>query len=174
MSDKPCINKVSGRHCANYEEEEKKYQKAQSDWANDPTNKTAWDTMFILINNAVFNTLNKKLNKCLDKEELEGRALDITMDIMRAIKNKRNQGKEWKVAKVSSITHLFSLSAQKPHLVFTDRCICQSDLIRDTSDEDDETEDIFDCLSSDYIKGQGFYSSNGIAWDWNIDIFKDE
>ena len=81
--------------------------------------------MWLLIQNAVFNNINKDLEGKLDKEEIEGRAADITISIMRSIKNKRAAGKPWMIKKVSSAVHLPCLARYDKKLQFYDKCMGQ-------------------------------------------------
>lgn len=113
MAEQNCINKRSGRRCRNFEEAEAEYQTAQSEWEKDINNKKAWDKMWNLINAAVFNSLNKDLEYKLSREIIEERAMDITCNVMSALKNKRAKGKDWKVGKVSSLVHPFCLAKYK-------------------------------------------------------------
>ena len=89
------INKRSGRKCQDFDEAEKEYQTAQKEWKENENNLEAWQKMFSLMNTAVFNICNKKLEGVLDKEEIEGRALDITCVIMAGIKKKRAKQEDW-------------------------------------------------------------------------------
>lgn len=91
------INKRSGRKCQDFELAEKEFQKAQKDWKENKDNLEAWQKMFTLMNTAVFNICNKKLEGKLDKEEIEGRALDITCVIMYGIKKKRSGQEKWDI-----------------------------------------------------------------------------
>lgn len=99
------INKRSGRKCADYTKLEQEYQEAQRQW-DENQDKNSWDKMWLLIQLAVFNCINKKLEHILPKEDIEERSLDVTCNIMRSLINKRNKGKKWKIEKVSSFVHL--------------------------------------------------------------------
>lgn len=89
------INKRSGRKCQDFDEAEKAYQEAQKEWEEDENNVKAWQSMFTLMNTAIFNICNKKLELILEKEEIEGRALDITCVVMNGIKKKRKDQPKW-------------------------------------------------------------------------------
>lgn len=91
------INKRSGRKCQDFAEAEKEYQIAQKEWKDDENNLEAWQKMFTLMNTVVFNICNKKLEFILEKEEIEGRALDITCVIMAGIKKKRKGQEKWDI-----------------------------------------------------------------------------
>lgn len=117
------INKRSGRKCQDFDEAEKEYQTAQEEWKNNENNLEAWQTMFSLMNTAVFNICNKKLEGVLDKEEIEGRALDITCVIMAGIKKKRAKQEYWDeefpkiVNEVKSLSFFSGLNCKaKKHL----------------------------------------------------------
>jgi hypothetical protein len=117
------INKRSGRKCQDFDEAEKEYQTAQEEWKEDENNLEAWQTMFSLMNTAVFNICNKKLEGVLDKEEIEGRALDITCVIMAGIKKKRAKQEYWDeefpkiVNEVKSLSFFSGLNCKaKKHL----------------------------------------------------------
>lgn len=117
------INKRSGRKCQDFDEAEKEYQTAQEEWKDNENNLEAWQTMFSLMNTAVFNICNKKLEGVLDKEEIEGRALDITCVIMAGIKKKRAKQEYWDeefpkiVNEVKSLSFFSGLNCKaKKHL----------------------------------------------------------
>lgn len=117
------INKRSGRKCQDFDEAEKEYQTAQEEWKNNENNLEAWQTMFSLMSTAVFNICNKKLEGVLDKEEIEGRALDITCVIMAGIKKKRAKQEYWDkefpkiVNEVKSLSFFSGLNCKaKKHL----------------------------------------------------------
>ena len=117
------INKRSGRKCQDFDEAEKEYQTAQKEWKDNENNLEAWQTMFSLMNTAVFNICNKKLEGVLDKEEIEGRALDITCVIMAGIKKKRAKQEYWDeefpkiVNEVKSLSFFSGLNCKaKKHL----------------------------------------------------------
>lgn len=115
-------HKISGRKKSNYEKLEKEYQEAQSHWEI-YEDKPSWDKMFLLINLAVFNCINKKLEFILDREEIEGRALDVTMDILSSLLNKKKKGEEWKINKVSSFVYYPCLAIYNKQLQFEDRVL---------------------------------------------------
>lgn len=115
-------HKVSGRKKSNYEKLEKEYQEAQSHWEL-YEDKPSWDKMFMLINLAVFNCINKKLEHILDREEIEGRALDVTMDILSSLLNKKKKGEKWKINKVSSFVHYPCLAIYNKQLQFEDKVL---------------------------------------------------
>lgn len=104
------INKRSGRKCQDFEEAEKEYQTAQKEWKDNENNLEAWQKMFSLMNTAVFNICNKKLEGILDKEEIEGRALDITCVIMAGIKKKRAKQEDWDVEYPKIVNEVKTLS----------------------------------------------------------------
>lgn len=115
-------HKVSGRKKSNYEKLEKEYQEAQSHWEIHE-DKPSWDKMFMLINLAVFNCINKKLEHILDREEIEGRALDVTMDILSSLLNKKKKGENWKINKVSSFVYYPCLAIYNKQLQFEDKVL---------------------------------------------------
>lgn len=119
------INKRTGRKCSDYSESEQLFQEAQKKWADDINDKQAWDTMWSLIQQAVFNNVNSKLEGLLPKEEIEGRALDVTMTIMAGIKKKRENGKEWTIDKVSSYVYLPCLAIYNSKLKFADHLLTE-------------------------------------------------
>lgn len=166
MANQDCINKRTGRKCRNFEEAEKEYQIAQEAWDKNQNDKSAWDSMFLLINAAVFNSLNKDLEHKLEREEIEGRSLDITMNIMRAILNKRRKGLQWKIGKVSSAVHLPCMAKYDMKLQFADTCLPESAFIK--NDVYNEQVYIFDNSEYRYSQGYGFYSISGIPEDWEL------
>lgn len=115
-------HKISGRKKSNYEKLEREYQEAQSHW-DIYEDKPSWDKMFTLINLAVFNCINKKLERILEREEIEGRALDITITIMNSILQKRSKGKVWKISKVSSFVHYPCFAIYNEKLQFEDKVL---------------------------------------------------
>lgn len=115
-------NKRSGRKRANYEKLEQEYQDVQKHW-EEHNDKKSWDRMVILINLAVFNNINKKLEYILPREEIEERALEVTMKILQALLNKKKEGKEWKINKVSSAVFLPCLYIYNEKLQFEDRIL---------------------------------------------------
>lgn len=126
-------HKISGRKKSNYEKLEKEYQEAQSHWEI-YEDKPSWDKMFMLINLAVFNCINKKLEFVLDREEIEGRALDVTMDILSSLLNKKKKGEEWKINKVSSFVYYPCLAIYNKQLQFEDKVLGEEYYTR-TDDE---------------------------------------
>lgn len=115
-------HKISGRKRSNYEKLEKEYQEAQSHWEI-YQDKPSWDKMFNLINLAVFNCVNKKLEHILDREEIEGRSLDITVTIMNSLLQKKSKGKYWKISKVSSFVHYPCFAIYSEKLKFQDKVL---------------------------------------------------
>ena len=115
-------HKISGRKKSNYEKLEREYQESQSHW-DTYEDKPSWDKMFTLINLAVFNCINKKLERILEREEIEGRALDITITIMNSILQKRRKGKVWKISKVSSFVHYPCFAIYNEKLQFEDKVL---------------------------------------------------
>ena len=115
-------HKISGRKKSNYEKLEKEYQEAQSHWEI-YEDKPSWDKMFMLINLATFNCINKKLEFVLDREEIEGRALDVTMNILSSLLNKKKKGEEWKINKVSSFVYYPCLAIYNKQLQFEDKVL---------------------------------------------------
>ena len=167
MATQTCINKRTGRKCRNFDEAEREYQEAQSAWELNQNDKKAWDTMFLLINAAVFNSLNKDLEFKLPKDEIEGRSLDITMNIMRALLNKRKKGLPWKIGKVSSAIHLPCMAKYDMKLQFADKCLSESSFIQSDITAE-ETVYIFDDPDYQYALGYGFTCRVGIPNDWLI------
>ena len=143
-------HKISGRKQQDFEKAEHDYQLAQARWCINEDNKEAWDTMWILMQTAVFNSLNKDLGDKLDKEEIEERALDITMNIMRSIKNKRAAGKSWMIKKVSSFVHLPCLAKYDKKLQFYDKCLSEDAY---TCIDDEGKQMIYDSAESEVIDG---------------------
>ena len=126
METTKLINKRSGRkRNYDYELKEKEYQEAQEHW-DKYQDKKSWDAMFLDIHLCVFNTINKKLERVLDKETIEERAMDITIGIMSNIKKRRDAGKPWKIGKVSSFVYLPCLSIYHEKLKFNDKILDQS------------------------------------------------
>lgn len=136
-----------------YDEEEKKFQEAQARWEEDINDIEAWHEMFTLINLACFNNVNKKLEKLLPRDEIEGRAMDITLKVMAGIKRKRENGADWKVRKVSSYVHLPCLSIYDKKLQFWDRVLGQNAFIND-EDNDEYSDDDF---RYEYQQGHGLW-----------------
>lgn len=124
------INRRSGRKRNHkYSELEERFQQAQKEWAANENDIKAWQTMFGLIQLAVFNSINKKLECKLEREEIEQRSLDITADIMSSLKRKRAKGNEWKIDKVSSYVYMPCMAIYSPSLQFQDKQLPESSFI---------------------------------------------
>lgn len=149
-------HKISGRKRSNYEKLEKEYQEAQSHW-DIYEDKPSWDKMFNLINLAVFNCVNKKLEHILDREEVEGRSLDITITIMNSLLQKKSKGKDWKISKVSSFVHYPCFAIYSEKLKFQDKVLGE-DAYTVTDDEGNST--IMEYEDS-YMKNGIYYLHRG-------------
>jgi hypothetical protein len=158
ISEQTSVNKRSGRKCSNYEKLEKEYQEVQEHW-EEYGDKPSWDRMFILINLAVFNAVNKKLEHLLEKEEIEGRALDITMNILRALLNKKERGEEWKLGKLSSAVHLPCKALYKKELQFNDKLLGEDAFTGEDSETGVQT--IMEFADSYLEQGTGIYHLHG-------------
>ena len=102
-----------------YENNERDFQSAQSEWEK-TGNDGAWKRMFSLIQLAVFNSVNNRLEGTLDTEEITQRSLDVTMDIMERMRRRKSEGKPWKIKRLSSFVHLPSLSVYDEKIKFAD------------------------------------------------------
>lgn len=156
MSDE-LINQRSGRKRVHkYTELEQKYQQAQSAWDKNENDVKAWQTMFALIQLAVFNSVNKKLEYHLDREEIEQRSLDITADIMTLIRKKRRKGVSWKIDKVSSFVHLPCMNLYKPSIQFEDKVLSEDEyLVTDDTGRTSIREHSTTCLDNGILKLNG-------------------
>lgn len=114
-------SKKTQKRKKDYSKEEQDFQVAQTEWEKDKNNKVAWMKMFKLVNLAVFNNVNKKLEKVLSHDEIEQRSLDVTMNIMTGIIKKRDKNENWKIKKLSSFVHLPCLAIYSEKLKFDDK-----------------------------------------------------
>lgn len=115
----------NGRKHTDYAKKEQEYQDAQNHFEQ-YNDKPSWDKMYMLINLAVFNSINKKLEHVLAREDIEGKAIDITNIIMSGLLKKKNAGKEWKIDKVSSYVHLPCLALYRKQLHFEEIVLGES------------------------------------------------
>lgn len=169
-------NMRSGRKQRDFEQAEADYQTAQAEWENDINNKKAWDTMWLLIQSAVFNNINKKLEKAVDKSVIEDYALDVTCNIMSGLKKKREDGKDWKINKVSSAVFLPCLAIYTESNKFNDRVQTFSEALYNESLREEfipETEDTYMqdgilCINGVYTIPRDMVKSKSKSYAMNI------
>lgn len=152
-----CKNKRSGRKCADYNKIEEQFQEDQKHW-EEFKDKESWDKMFLAVQLAVFNCINKRLEKLLPRDEIEGRALDITCTIMQGILNKIEKGKDWKIEKLSSHVYKPCLAIYSESLKFYDQTLGE-DAFMITNEDGDYT--MMEYEDSFVEKGTGIYHLRG-------------
>lgn len=134
-----------------YNEDEKVFQKAQNSWEKNGDLKS-WNVMYIKIQKACFNCINKKLVGKVPNTTVEDYSHDITLNILNQIAKKRARHEFWKIAKLSAFVHLPCMSIYQKQKEFEDRILDESayTLFSDDGEKIKETE-------SSYIDDNGIY-----------------
>ena len=134
-----------------YNEDEKAFQEAQESWERNGDLKS-WNVMYIKIQKACFNCINKKLVGIVPNTTVEDYSHDITLNILNQIAKKRARHEFWKIAKLSAFVHLPCMSIYQKQKEFEDRILDESayTLFGDDGEKIRETE-------SSYIDDNGIY-----------------
>ena len=134
-----------------YNEDEKTFQKAQESWEKNGDLKS-WNVMYIKIQKACFNCINKKLVGKVPNLMIEDYSHDVTLNILNQISKKRARHEFWKIAKLSAFVHLPCMSIYQKQKEFEDRILDESayTLFSDDGEKIKETE-------SSYIDDNGIY-----------------
>ena len=134
-----------------YNADEKEFQKAQEHWEKYGDVKS-WNVMYIKIQKACFNCINKKLVGKVPNSIIEDYSHDVTLNILSNISKKRQQGKFWKIAKLSAFVHMPCMSIYQKQKEFEDKILDESayTLFDGSSEKIRETE-------SSYIDDNGIY-----------------
>ena len=134
-----------------YNEDEKAFQKAQDSWEKNGDLKS-WNIMYIKIQKACFNCINKKLVGKVPNTTVEDYSHDITLNILNQIAKKRARHEFWKIAKLSAFVHLPCMSIYQKQKEFEDKILDESayTLFSDDGEKIKETE-------SSYIDENGIY-----------------
>lgn len=134
-----------------YNEDERAFQKAQDSWEKNGDLKS-WNVMYIKIQKACFNCINKKLVGKVPNTTVEDYSHDITLNILNQIAKKRARHEFWKIAKLSAFVHLPCMSIYQKQKEFEDKILDESayTLFGDDGEKIKETE-------SSYIDENGIY-----------------
>ena len=134
-----------------YNEDEKAFQKAQESWEKNGDLKS-WNVMYIKIQKACFNCINKKLVGKVPNLTIEDYSHDVTLNILNQISKKRTRHEFWKIAKLSAFVHLPCMSIYQKQKEFEDKVLDESayTLFGDDGEKIKETE-------SSYIDDNGIY-----------------
>lgn len=138
-------------HDNGYNEDEKAFQKAQESWEKNGDLKS-WNVMYIKIQKACFNCINKKLVGKVPNLTIEDYSHDVTLNILNQISKKRTRHEFWKIAKLSAFVHLPCMSIYQKQKEFEDKILDESayTLFGDDGEKIRETE-------SSYIDDNGIY-----------------
>lgn len=108
-----------------YYADEKEYQEAQEEW--DKTgSKAAWNVMYLKIQKACFNCINQKLIKKVPDIMIEDYSHDVTLNILNQILKKKDNGKFWKIAKLSAFVHMPCMAIYEKQKEFEDKILDES------------------------------------------------
>ncbi len=134
-----------------YNEDERVFQAAQDSWEKNGDLKS-WNVMYIKIQKACFNCINKKLVGKVPNITIEDYSHDVTLNILNQISKKRTRHEFWKIAKLSAFVHLPCMSIYQKQKEFEDKVLDESayTLFREDGEKIKETE-------SSYIDDNGIY-----------------
>ena len=134
-----------------YNEDEKAFQTAQESWDKNGDLKS-WNVMYIKIQKACFNCINKKLVGKVPNLTIEDYSHDVTLNILNQISKKRTRHEFWKIAKLSAFVHLPCMSIYQKQKEFEDKILDESayTLFGEDGEKIKETE-------SSYIDDNGIY-----------------
>ena len=134
-----------------YNEDEEAFQKAQESWEKNGDLKS-WNVMYIKIQKACFNCINKKLVGKVPNLTIEDYSHDVTLNILNQISKKRTRHEFWKIAKLSAFVHLPCMSIYQKQKEFEDRILDESayTFFGEDGEKIKETE-------SSYIDDNGIY-----------------
>ena len=134
-----------------YNEDERVFQAAQDSWEKNGDLKS-WNVMYIKIQKACFNCINKKLVGKVPNITVEDYSHDVTLNILNQISKKRTRHEFWKIAKLSAFVHLPCMSIYQKQKEFEDKVLDESayTLFREDGEKIKETE-------SSYIDDNGIY-----------------
>ena len=134
-----------------YNEDEKAFQAAQESWEKNGDLKS-WNVMYIKIQKACFNCINKKLVGKVPNLTIEDYSHDVTLNILNQISKKRTRHEFWKIAKLSAFVHLPCMSIYQKQKEFEDKILDESayTLFEEDGEKIKETE-------SSYIDDNGIY-----------------
>lgn len=108
-----------------YNEDEKTFQAAQDSWEKNGDLKS-WNVMYIKIQKACFNCINKKLVGKVPNLTIEDYSHDVTLNILNQINRKRVRHEFWKIAKLSAFVHLPCMSIYQKQKEFEDKVLDES------------------------------------------------
>ena len=105
-----------------YQKDEDEFQEAQAHFEKYQDLKS-WGVMYIKIQKACFNRLNKKLVGKAPNETIEAYSHDITINIMNCLKRKIATGRFWKIGKLSAYVYLPCLAIYDKQTQFEDKIL---------------------------------------------------
>lgn len=108
-----------------YSKDEERYQQAQEHWEKYGDLKS-WHVMYIQIQKACFNRINKKLCGKIPNSDIEDYSHDVTTNIMNGLMAKKLRGEFWKIAKLSAFVHLPCLVIFQKQKQFEDKVLDES------------------------------------------------
>lgn len=105
-----------------YQKDEEEYQNAQDHFEKYQDRKS-WGIMYIKIQKACFNRLNKKLIGNCPHDVIEDYSHDITLNIMNGLKTKMKNNQFWKIGKLSAFVYLPCLAIYDKQRQFEDKIL---------------------------------------------------
>lgn len=127
-----------------YYKDELRYQEAQEHWEQFGDLKS-WNIMYMQIQKACFNCINKKLCRKIPNEEIESYSHDVTMNILQTLSAKKMRGEFWKIARLSAFVHLPCMVIYQMQKQFEDKVLDESayTIFEDGSEHIKEREESF-------------------------------
>lgn len=108
-----------------YRQDEDEFQTAQEHFEKFGDLKS-WNVMYIKIQKACFNTINKKLCHKIPHEVIEAYSHDITINIMNGLKRKIADKHFWKIGRLSAFVHFPCMAIYDKQLQFEDKVLDES------------------------------------------------
>jgi hypothetical protein len=108
-----------------YRQDEEEFQTAQEHFEKFGDLKS-WGMMYIKIQKACFNTINKKLCRKIPNEVIEAYSHDITLNIMNGLKRKIESKHFWKIGRLSAFVHFPCMAIYEKQQQFEDRVLDES------------------------------------------------
>ena len=127
-----------------YSKDEKIFQDAQEHWEKHGDLKS-WNVMYIQIQKACFNCINKKLCRKIDNEVIESYSHDVTLNILSGLMAKKLRGEFWKIARLSAFVHMPCMAIYEKQKIFEDKILDESayTFYEDGKETTKETENSF-------------------------------
>lgn len=108
-----------------YRKDEDEFQSAQEHFEKFGDLKS-WGLMYIKIQKACFNTINKKLCHKIPHEVIESYSHDITIRIMNGLRKKMAEKHFWKIGRLSAFVHFPCMAIYDKQWQFEDRVLDES------------------------------------------------